>query len=140
MTKIANLLTGALTAATLATAGHAADTPAAEAFAAARLANFGAGDIEALLAQYSDDAMIVSPMGIIDSAKGRRGMIEAIVGEFAQPGVTFELISQKATGDIVQFVWSAVTNSNVYDLGVETYVLHDGKAIYQTFAAKVTPK
>ncbi len=140
MTKITKLLASALTAVTLATTSNAADSTAAEAFAAARLAHFGTGNVEALLAQYSDDATIVSPMGVIDSAEGRRSMIEGIIDEFAQPGVTFALISQKATGDLVQFVWSAVTNSNVYDLGVETYVLHDGKAVYQTFAAKVSPK
>lgn len=140
MPKLAKLLTSTVIAATLATVGYAADNSSAEAFAAARLANFGSGNIEALLAQYTDDATIISPMGVIDTAEGRRGMIEGIIGEFAQPGVTFELISQTAQGDIVQFVWSAVTNANVYDLGVETYVLKDGKAVYQTFAAKVAPK
>ena len=81
MPKLAKLLTSTVIAATLATVGSAADNSSAEAFAA-RLANFGSGNIEGLLAQYADDATIISPMGVIDTAEGRRGMIEGIIGEF----------------------------------------------------------
>ena len=66
-------------------------------------------------------------------------MIEGIIGEFAQPGVTFELLSQHAVGPIVSFTWTAQTASNDYRLGAETYVLEDGLATFQTFAASVTP-
>ena len=111
----------------------------AEKFAADRLAAFGRGDIEALLEQYADGATVLAPAGVLHGKTQIRSMIEAIVAEFAQPGVGFELISQRAVGPIVSFSWSATTPTNVYDLGAETYVLADGRVTHQTFAAKVTP-
>src|SRR5437763_9621723 len=109
-------------------------------FAADRLAAFGRGDIEAILAQYQPDAVVITPQGTMRGTIQIRQMIESIIGEFARPGVSFELMHQAAEGPVVNFVWKAVTGSNVYDLGTETYLLVDGKAAYQTFAAKITPK
>ncbi len=63
-----------------------------------------------------------------------------IIAEFAQPGVTFELLSQRAVGPVVAFTWRAQTGANNYGLGAETYVLEDGLATLQTFAASVTPR
>jgi ketosteroid isomerase-like protein len=111
----------------------------AEKFAADRLAAFGRGDIETLIAQYADDATVLGPAGVLHGKAQIRGMIEAIVREFAQPGVRFELISQNAVGPIVSFAWSATTGANTYELGAETYVIAEGRATHQTFAAKVTP-
>ena len=124
----------------LGSAAQAADNAAAEKFAADRLAYFGKGDAAAILNQYADDATVVTPQGVLHGKGQIKGMIDGIIGEFAQPGVKFNLISQKAEGPIVQFVWSAETAKNIYDLGTETYVLKDGKAEYQAFAAKVQPK
>ena len=122
------------------TAALASDNSAAEKFAANRLAFFGKGDAAAILNQYAEDATVVTPNGVLHGKAQIKTMIDGIIGEFAQPGVKFNLISQKAEGPIVAFTWSAETAKNVYDLGAETYVLKDGLAEYQTFAAKVQPK
>jgi ketosteroid isomerase-like protein len=109
-------------------------------FASDRLAAFGRGDVEAIVAQYQPDAVVITPQGTMRGTAQIRQMIEGIIGEFAKPGVTFELMHQAAEGPVVNFVWKADTGSNVYDLGTETYLLVDGKAAYQTFAAKISPK
>jgi ketosteroid isomerase-like protein len=111
----------------------------AEAFAAARLAAFGRADVGALVAHYRDDATVISPFGPLHGREQIKGMIEGIIAEFAQPGVSFELISQHAVGPIVTFSWKARTLTNEYHLGAETYVLEDGLVAFQTFAASVTP-
>lgn len=116
-----------------------ADT-ASETFMAERLALFGKGDAAGLLAQYAPDATVMTPMGVLHGSDQIKAMIDGIIGEFTQPGVRFELLSQMAAGDVVVFTWSAETPVNVYDLGVETYVLKDGLIEYQTFAAKVAPR
>jgi ketosteroid isomerase-like protein len=108
-------------------------------FADDRLAAFGRGDAAALVAQYRDDAVVITPQGKLAGPQ-IRGMIEGIVAEFAQPGVKFDLIAREAEGPVATFVWKAETARNLYELGSETYVLKDGKVAYQTFAAKVTPR
>ena len=112
----------------------------AEKFAADRLAAFGSGNAAALVAQYRPDAVVITPMGVLNEPAQIKGMIEGIIAEFGQPSTKFELISQGAVGEVVTFVWKADTAKNVYDLGAETYVLKDGMIAYQTFAAKMAPK
>jgi ketosteroid isomerase-like protein len=112
----------------------------AEEFAAARLAAFSRGDVDALVAQYTDTAIVITPQGRLEGCDQIRGMIEGIIAEFGRPGVSFELLSQHAVGPIVAFTWKAKTAANDYHLGAETYVLEAGLAAYQTFAASVTPR
>ena len=135
-------LLAALTATTLlaGTAVHSHDNAMAEKFAAHRLAYFGKGDAAALLAQYAEDATVILPTGVLHGRDQIKGMIDAIIGEFAQPGVKFTLIGQAAEGEVATFTWSAETAVNIYDLGAETYVLKDGLITYQTFAAKVAAR
>lgn len=139
MTKIQSTIAATIVAALLASGLQAQDNAMAEKFAADRLANFGKADAAALLAQYAEDAVVITPTGVLLGRDQIKGMIDNIVGEFAQPGVTFTLISQNAVGNVVTFTWSANTGRNLYDLGAETYVLVDGMIETQTFAAKVTP-
>jgi hypothetical protein len=136
-TTLAAALAGAMLLAT--TPILAGDNAMAEKFAADRLALFGKGDTAGLLAQYANDATVITPMGVLHGRDQIKGMIDGIIGEFAQPGVKFTLISQNAEDAVVAFTWSADTGKNIYELGVETYVLKDGMVEYQTFAAKVTP-
>ena len=132
------ILCSASLALTLATTAQA--ETATEKFAADRLALFGKGDIAGLMAQYADEATVITPQGALQGSDQIGAMIMAIVGEFAQPGVTFNLISQVSSGDVVAFTWSAETLVNSYKLGAETYVIKDGKIEYQTFAANVSPR
>jgi len=43
-------------------------------------------------------------------------------------------------GDWAFIVWTAETPDNRYETAADTFVLHDGTIVVQTFAAKVTPK
>lgn len=127
--------------ASMSSAGGASSAASpAEKFAAERLAAFSRGDVPALLAQYSEDAVVITPSGVLRGRDQIRGMIEGIVSEFGQAGVTFELLSQSAVDPVVAFTWKARTASNDYELGAETYVLQDGLASRQTFAASVTAR
>jgi hypothetical protein len=121
------------------TAG-AGDNTMAEKFLADRLAAFGRGDLDTLVAQYGDAAVVITPMGTLADRASIRAMMEGVVAEFAQPGVKFEMLSQTAVGEVVTFAWKAETAKNVYDLGAETYVLKDGLVAYQTLALKAQPK
>ena len=111
-----------------------------EQFMNGRLAAFGAGDVDALVAHYRGDAVVITQQGTLRGPAQIRSMIEGVVSEFARPGVHFTLLHKAAEGPVVNFVWQADTGRNVYQLGAETYVLDNGKVAYQTFAAKIEPK
>jgi len=109
-------------------------------FASARLAAFGSGDFKALMEQYSDDAIVLTQQGTLTGKSQIGPMIEAALAEFGQAGTKFNLISTLAEGNVVTFVWSGETAKNTYHHVAETYVLQDGKARYETFAAQISPK
>lgn len=113
--------------------------PDAQSFADARLAAFQRGDVKTVLGMYRDDAVIITPEG---TAKGAaiNAMMAALFDEFAQPGVTFELVSRAAVGDVANFVWRARTAKTEYDFCAETYVLKDGKIAVQTFSGQTRPR
>ncbi len=108
-------------------------------FADARLAAFQRGDVKTVLGMYRDDAVIITPDGNIKGA-AINAMMVALFEEFAQPGVTFELLSRAAEGDVVNFVWRARTAKTEYDFCAETYVLKDGKIAVQTFSGQMRPR
>ncbi len=141
--KLKRLATGVLAGSlffSLSSSAFAADNAMAQKFAADRMAAFGKGDAAALLAQYADDAIAITPTGVLHGRAEIKGLVDGIIAEFAQPGVKFEFLSQTSEGDIVTFVWKAETAKNVYDFAAETYVLKDGLATVQTFAAQVIAK
>jgi hypothetical protein len=110
-----------------------------QSFADARLAAFQRGDVKTVLGMYRDDAVIITPQGNIQGA-AINAMMVALFDEFAQPGVTFELLSRSATGDVANFVWRARTQKTEYDFCAETYVLKDGKIAVQTFSGQMRPR
>jgi hypothetical protein len=106
----------------------------------ASLPSAAAMSIEAIIAQYADNAVVITPQGTLRGPVQIRGLIETIIAEFAQPGVKFDLIHRAAEGPVANFVWTADTGRNIWDLGAETYVLKAGKIAFQTFAGKFRAK
>ena len=126
------LAAAALVAALVPAAPAAAGTAETRAFSDARLAAFGSGDIEALIAQYADDAVIVTPDAVLTTAEERRALITATIGLFADPTMKFQMIRVVAEGDLLHYVWTAETDTMDFGTGVETYIIRDGKAVQQT--------
>ncbi|MEX0852511.1 MAG: nuclear transport factor 2 family protein [Bauldia sp.] len=107
----------------------------------AELDRFGKGDIDAMVEAHAPDASFITPMGIMRGRDQIRGMIEAVLDEFAKPGMRFEIVHKSASGPAALLVWKGETADNVYEFAVETYVFAaDGKIAQHTFAAKAVPK
>jgi hypothetical protein len=138
--SVKSMLAGAAMAGAVISQPAVADDMMAQKFAAERLSAFGSGDVAALVAQYAEGAVVVTPMGTLTDQAGIKAMMEGVIAEFSQPGTRFEAVSQTAVGDIYTLVWSGETSKNVYDFAAETYVLKNGKIAYQTVALKAQMK
>jgi hypothetical protein len=101
---------------------------------------FGAGDLGGILEDYVDESIIITPDTVLRGPKQISSLFEAFFAEFAKPGTSFAMRQKTIEGETAYIVWSAETVDNVYDLGTDTFWIHDGKIITQTFAAKVTPR
>ena len=104
------------------------------------LAAFGAGKVDAIVAHYAPDAVVVTPGSVKRGHKDIRPMFVGLAAEFGQSGVKFKLLKQNVADDIALIVWKAETGKNIYEMGTDTYIIRGGKIIAQTVAVKATPK
>ena len=127
MTSLASSSTQRPDAATI------SETASAETFAAERLAAFGRGDTAALVAHYQDGATVIGPSGPLHGREQIKGMIEGIIAEFAQPGVTFELIEHHGAPPVLVDAKTpavaAAKRAVAAGFGVEPVLIREGGSI-----------
>jgi len=105
-----------------------------------------AGDLAGFLADYAPDAVVFRPVGFAGAGGAAKGRAEyspvfsALFKEFAKPGARFEIRQQEIEGDYAYIIWEAETADNIYEPGSDTYVIKDGKIIFQSFVGKIVPK
>ena len=104
------------------------------------LTSFGAGDVDALMEDYTDDSVIILQSGVLSGPEAIRGLFEALVAEFSKPGMTFSLDATHISENVAFIVWHAETADNVYSYATDTFVIEDGKIQTQTVAFAATPK
>jgi len=112
----------------------------AEAVVASHLAAFGARDMEAVLADYADDAILMTPGGTLKGKDQIKPAFAGMFAEFAKPGAKFELKKQVFDGDIGFISWTGDTADNTYDFATDTFIIRDGKIVAQTFTPNAKPK
>ncbi|WP_146592428.1 nuclear transport factor 2 family protein [Puniceibacterium confluentis] len=103
-------------------------------------AAFGAGDVSAMLADYAEDAVFITPMGVFRGHAEIGSFFDAVIAEFAKPGASFEVLQTAFDDNVAYFAWKAETAENVYEVGGDTLVIADGKIATQTLTLKAVPK
>jgi ketosteroid isomerase-like protein len=123
-----------------ATSVHDPVTKATEGILDHHLQAFGAGDLSGILEDYTSESIIITPDGVLRGPEQMASLFEAFFAEFAKPGASFAMRQRVIEGETAYIVWSAETADNVYEMGTDTFWIHDGKIITQTFAAEVKSK
>lgn len=90
----------------------------------------GAGDLDEIVADYSDDAVFISPAGM---KRGKDGIREA----FAQllddvPNAAWSLKTTIYWDDVLFLEWTADAGATRVDDGIDTFVFSDGMIRVQT--------
>lgn len=101
---------------------------------------FAAHDVDAIMQDYGEDAVFVTPRGILEGKREIRAMFEQLVPEFAAPGASLTLERRLARGPLAYTLWSAETPAHSYTFATDTLYVEDGLIRYQTFAADVRGK
>ncbi len=102
---------------------------------------FEAGDLSGILQDYTNDSVMITPDGtVLRGSVQMAPLFEAFIAEFSKPGASFRMGQRVIDGETAYITWSAETADNVYELGTDTFWIHDGKILAQTFAVKATPK
>lgn len=101
---------------------------------------FGASDIEAMLNGYSDNAVMFAPQGPVKGKAALRPVFEKLFAEWGKPTTKFTMINESVDGEHAYMAWNAETDDNLYESGVDAFVIRDGKKVAHFFQAKITAK
>ena len=89
-----------------------------------------AGDIDEIVADFADDAVVITPAG---AKRGKDGVREAFTQLLADlPDAVWEQKKQIYAGDVLLLEWAADTAGARADNGVDTFVFRDGLIRVQT--------
>ena len=101
---------------------------------------FGRGDLDGVLADYSQTAVMFTPTGALKGPAAMRPVFQAIFAEFGKPGTSFAMKHRSVDGDYAYILWSAETADNVYELGTDTFVVRNDQIMAHSFALKLRAK
>ncbi len=118
---------------------------AGEAEATARLLErhlkaFDARDVDAVMAAYADDSVLVIPTGVLQGREQIGDYYEALFAEFGKPGTVFKLLERTVVGNVAHIVWSGETPDNFYEYTAETFAVEDGKIHHQITAFRTVAR
>ena len=100
-------------------------------------AALGAGDLDEILADYTDDAVIISPEGPVSGRDGIREAFARILA--ALPDATWDIPTQIFEEDVLFITWSATSEKTRVRDAVDTFVFRDGLIRVQTVQYTVEP-
>jgi uncharacterized protein (TIGR02246 family) len=90
----------------------------------------GAVDLDEIVADYADDAVFITPGGVV---RGKDGIRSAFAGLLAQiPDATWELKTQIYEDDLLFLEWAVDAAQTRVDDGIDTFVFRDGLIRAQT--------
>lgn len=104
------------------------------------LETFGEQDLEGIMEDYADDAILITQTEVLRGHEEIRGLFDDLFTEFSDPTATLSLDEQTVEEDYAYIVWHAETPENEYEFATDTFVIRDGEIIVQTFAAKINSK
>ena len=90
----------------------------------------GAGDLDGIVADYSDDAVFITPAGI---KRGKDGIREAFTELLADvPDAAWDLKTAIYEGDALFLEWAATSAATKVEDGIDTFIFRDGLIRLQT--------
>jgi uncharacterized protein (TIGR02246 family) len=90
----------------------------------------GAGDLDEIVADYADDAVFITPSGVLRGKEGIRTAFTQLLADV--PNATWDLPTQIYDGDVLFLEWTADAGATRVDDGIDTFVFRDGQITVQT--------
>jgi ketosteroid isomerase-like protein len=96
-----------------------------------------AGDVDEIVADYTDDAVFITPDGVLSGKDGVRDGFTRLLA--ALPEATWDVPTQLFAGDVLFIEWSAVSKAGRVTDGIDTFVFTDDGIRAQTVRFTLQP-
>ncbi len=90
----------------------------------------GAGDLDEIVADYAEDAVFITPAGVLRGLGGIRTAFTQLLADV--PDADWTLKTQIYEGDVLFLEWAADAGATFADDGIDTFVFRDGLIRVQT--------
>lgn len=98
----------------------------------------GAADLDGIVADYTDDALFITPAGALRGKDGVRAGFTRMLSDL--PGAEWQLPTQIFENDVLLLEWSADARTSRVEDGIDTFVFRDGLIRVQTVRYTLIPK
>ena len=90
----------------------------------------GAGDLDEIVADYADDAVFITPAGVLRGKDGIRAAFTQLLADV--PNAEWQVPTQIYEGDALFIEWSADAEKTKVEDGIDTFIFRDGLIRLQT--------
>ena len=90
----------------------------------------GAGDLDEIVADYTDDAVFITPAGVQRGKDGVRAAFTQLLADV--PNAAWNLKTETYEGDVLFLEWAADSAQTRVEDGIDTFVFRDGLIRVQT--------
>ena len=90
----------------------------------------GAGDLDEIVADYTDDAVFITPAGVLRGTDGIRAAFTQLLADV--PNADWELKTQIYENDVLFLEWAATAAATKVEDGIDTFIFSDGLIRLQT--------
>ena len=98
----------------------------------------GAGDLDEIVADYTDDAVFITPAGVQRGKDGVRAAFTQLLADV--PNAAWNLKTETYEGDVLFLEWAADSAQTRVEDGIDTFVFSDGLIRMQTVRYTVQHK
>jgi len=100
--------------------------------------SFGAGDVDEILKDYTDDTLFITPDGRLTGLDALREAYSGFFSGLFKPGTyEFTMDAMDLEGEVAFIAWHSTNEGADVTLGTDTFIVRDGKIAVQTFVMKV---
>lgn len=104
------------------------------------LKSFGENNIDELMADYAEDAILIAPDATLKGTDQIKAFFLELFPAFPTEGTEFTMDKMEIDNEFAYILWHADTPAIEVPLGSDTFVIEDGKIVKQSFAGLVSPK
>lgn len=101
------------------------------------LSSFQAGDMNAVMSDYTDNSKLITPTAVLSGRNEIRQFLTELSTHFPVGESVFNLEKFIVDENLAYIVWNAKTPTLEISLASDTFIIKEGKILKQTFIGKM---